>query len=304
MFQSLLVPLDGSAYSERSLGVARTLARPGAALHLAHVHVAHPPDGLLSNTQFHFEGLDMAEYDGKDRANEKAYLREVEARMGGDGFAVDSTLLEGPVAEEVATYATRVGADLVLITTHGRQGAKRMWLGSVADALLHLTHLPLLVLHPPPGGEIPVQPGEFRHVLVALDGSELSASILDSATDLAEGSGAKLTLAHAVTSVGGFVGRFMPMRADQLATALEKAEAYLEFEAEDLRKKGFEVEVCVEAHDDAATGITRMAEHVGADVIALATHGHGGLRRALAGSVADAVLHKSHLPLLVQRPLG
>ena len=54
MFQSLLVPLDGSSFSERTLTLAQNLARPhGAALHLAHVHVSHPPDELLSNTQFH-----------------------------------------------------------------------------------------------------------------------------------------------------------------------------------------------------------------------------------------------------------
>lgn len=304
MFQSLLVPLDGSTFSERSLQLARRLAEPnGAALHLAHVHVTHPPDGLLSNTQFHYEGLDLAEYDRRDRAHEQAYLDRVTADVG-DGIAVDAVLLDGPVAEGVATYATRVGADLVLITTHGRSGVKRMWLGSVADALLHLTHLPLLVLHPPPGGQVPLDPADFRHLFVPLDGSELSASILDAACDLAEAAGARVTLGHVVVGSSGLTGRLFPVRPHELAAALEKAEAYLEAEAEALRSRGFAVDIAVETYDDAAVGIARMAESLDADVIALATHGHGGLRRALAGSVADAVLHTSPLPLLVQRPVG
>ena len=51
-------------------------------------------------------------------------------------------------------------------------------------------------------------------------------------------------------------------------------------------------------------GISKMAETLGADVIAIATHGYGGLRRVMAGSVADGILHSSPLPLLVQRPAG
>ncbi|MBT8460971.1 MAG: universal stress protein [Gemmatimonadetes bacterium] len=304
MFQSLLVPLDGSSFSERTLTLAQNLARPhGAALHLAHVHISHPPDGLLSNTQFHYEGLDLAEYDRRDRANEKEYLATVEAQLG-DELPVDSILLDGPVAEGVATYATRVGADLVLVTTHGRKGAKRMWLGSVADALLHLTHLPLLVLHPPPGGSIPFDASGFKHVFAPLDGSDLSATILEAASDLAEVSGAQITLGHVVHGPSGLAGHMFPMRADQLGDALRAAEDYLEAEAAQLRKKGFKVDIAVEAFDDAVTGITTMAKNLDADVIALATHGRGGLRRALAGSVADAVLHASALPLLIQRPLG
>src|SRR3990172_2023021 len=73
MLQSLLVPLDGSEFSERTLGVAQHLAKAtGASLHLAHVHVPHPPDHFLSNTQFHYEGLDLEEYETRHRDQELA----------------------------------------------------------------------------------------------------------------------------------------------------------------------------------------------------------------------------------------
>jgi nucleotide-binding universal stress UspA family protein len=192
----------------------------------------------------------------------------------------------------------------VVVTTHGRTGAKRMWLGSIADALLHLTHLPLLVLHPPPGGSVPLEVSGFRHVFVPLDGSELSATILDAASELAGAAGARMTLGHVVHGPTGLISHMFPLRADQLADALRSAEAYLGSEAEPLRSRGFSVNIAVEAFDDAVAGITTMARNLDADVIAMATHGRGGLRRALAGSVADAVLHASESPLLVQRPLG
>lgn len=75
MLKSLLVPLDGSEFSERALPLACRLARTtGAALHLAHVHEAHVPDHFLSNTQFHYEGLDLDEYDERHRREENEYL--------------------------------------------------------------------------------------------------------------------------------------------------------------------------------------------------------------------------------------
>ncbi len=305
MLQSLLVPLDGSEFSERSLRLAKDLAKPtGAALHLAHVHVSHPPDALLSNTQFHYEGLDMEEYDGRDRENEKAYLEGLTAAVSGEDIAVDSMLLEGEVAKEMAAYATRVGADLVLITTHGRTGVKRLWLGSHADALLHQTNLPILVLHPPRGGQVPNAVRSFRHVMVPLDGSGLSASILPAAADLAAAVGARITLVHIVPDSTGFGFWAGHSLKGPEATVMGRATAYLDARAAELRNQGLEVETCVEAHDTPAVAIAELAKRLDADVIALATHGYGGLRRALAGSVADKILATCPLPLLVQRPVG
>lgn len=304
MLQSLLVPLDGSEFSERTLGLAQGLAKAtGASLHLAHVHVPHPPDHFLSNTQFHYEGLDLEEYESRHRAEEEAYLKEVEAKLAGE-TPVDSVLLEGHVAEEVAAYADSVGADMILITTHGHTGVSRMWLGSVADALIRLTNMPLLVIHPAQGGHVPADALSFKHVMVPLDGSELSATILEAATDVAKASGAKVTLVHVVSSSAVLGARIFPLLPDDITPAMEKAREYLEAQAEPLRAKGLTVDVHVEEHEAPGRAIAAVADKLDADLIALATHGYGGLKRALLGSVADKVLRSSPLPLLVQRPEG
>lgn len=304
MLQSLLVPLDGSEFSERTIPLAQGLAKAtGAKLHLAHVHVPHPPDHFLSNTQFHYEGLDLEEYDEHHREQERAYLAEVEGRLAAE-TPVESALLEGQVAEEVAAYATQVGADLILITTHGHTGVSRMWLGSVADALVRLTPLPLLVIHPAQGGHVPEDVLGFRHVLVPLDGSELSATILGPAADLAAAAGARLTLVHVVSSSAILGARIFPLLPDDVEPAMEKAREYLEARAEELRTRGLHVDVHVEEHEAPGRAIATIAEKLDADLIALATHGYGGLKRALLGSVADKVLRGSPLPLLVRRPEG
>ncbi len=302
MLQSLLVPLDGSEFSERTLGVAQHLAKvTGACLHLAHVHVPHPPDHFLSNTQFHYEGLDLEEYETRHRDQELAYLAEVEAKLGRE-TPVDSALLEGHVAEKVAEYAAKVNADLVLITTHGHTGVSRMWLGSVADALVRTTNLPLLVIHPRHGSHVPADALAFKHIMVPVDGSALSATIFGPASNLARASGARLTLVHVVSSSAVLGARIFPLLPDDITPAMEKGRDYLEARAQELRAQGLTVETHVEEHEAPGRAIAAIADKLGADLIALATHGYGGLKRALLGSVADKVLRSSPLPLLVQRP--
>jgi len=304
MLQSLLVPLDGSEFSERTLPLAQALAKAtGASLHLVHVHVPHPPDHFLSNTQFHYEGLDLEEYEAHHREQEQAYLDEVRARVSKD-TPVDVALLEGHVAEEVAQHAGTVKADMVLITTHGHTGVSRMWLGSVADALVRCTNLPLLVVHPAFGSHVPLEVRSFRHIMVPLDGSELSASILGPTSDLAKATGAMLTLVHVVSSSAVLGTRIFPVLPDDITPAMEKAREYLDGKAAELRAKGLTVETHVEEHEAPGRAIAAIADKLDADLVALATHGYGGLKRALLGSVADKVLRSSPLPLLIQRPAG
>jgi nucleotide-binding universal stress UspA family protein len=303
MLQSLLVPLDGSEFSEHSLPLACELARAtGARLHLALVHVPHPPDHFLSNTQFHFEGLDMEEYDARHREEERAYLDELVQRIGNGNTRVDTALLEGNVADELSEYADEVKTDVILITTHGHTGVSRMWLGSVADALVRHTTLPLLAIHPAEPGRVPEDVATVEHVLVPLDGSDLAEKILVSAAELVRATGADLTLLHVVSSTATMGPRLFPILPDDIVSAMEKADGYLEDVAERMRAQGLEVHVQVAEHEKPAHAIVEVAQKIGVDLIAMATHGYGGFRRALLGSVADKVLRSSPLPLLMVRP--
>jgi nucleotide-binding universal stress UspA family protein len=304
MLHSLLVPLDGSEFSERTLPLARGLARAaGADMHITHVHVPYEPDALLSNTQFHFEGLDMAEYDSRHLESERQYLEKLVEELDEHGTHADSTLLEGrKVAEALATYAERVRPDMILMTTHGHTGMSRLWLGSVADALIRHTHHPILVIHPEQPEGVPADVLTFEHILVPLDGSALAEAVLEPAADLAETTGASLTLAHVIPTRTVFGPAIYPVLPSVLEPAMLSGEEYLEKIAGDLKRRGLDVDIHVGAAESVAEAITELAESLEADLVAIATHGRGGLRRALLGSVADKVLRSSPIPLLVLRP--
>lgn len=304
MVRSVLVPLDGSEFSERSLPLARRIARAtGAEMHLAHVHVPYEPASMLSNTQFHYEGLDMGEYDKSRKKTEQDYLGRLADRMGEGGTPVHAEFLEGPsVANELASYAERAHPDLTIITTHGHGTVRRIWLGSVADALIRHTHMPMVVIHPDRPGGVPREADTLEHILIPLDGSMLAESIVLPVSQIAMATKARITLLTVISDRAA-IGRSMsPWLPHDVEFAFTEAETYLEELARDLRAMGLETDWKVEIGEAPAHTIARVGRASGADLVAMATHGYGGVKRAIMGSVADEVLRETPLPLFIMRP--
>jgi nucleotide-binding universal stress UspA family protein len=303
MFKSLLVPLDGSAFSERSLPLATGIARASsAALHLLQVQQPPVPGHLLSSRQFQYQGLDLDAYAARHREEALAHLEDLAGRIGAEGVTVHATVVEGRVVDAIAEHAEAVGADAIVMTTHGRSGANRMWLGSVADGLVRHTTVPILLVHPDEDDDTRVDAEAIQRVMVALDGSDLAESVLEPAAALVDATGGRLILGHVLTTGLLLGGDLLPLLPDDAVRVREEAEAYLEDVAERLRADGRSVEIKLMESGSAGAAIPAMAQDARADLVALATHGHGGLRRMMLGSVADKVLRSSPLPLLVLRP--
>lgn len=174
--KAVLVPLDGSPVSEQAIPVGAGAARrAGATLHLAMAY--EPPSALALSFELPEVG---AELDREGRARSAEYLEaRAEAARGSSGLPVTTALLEGPPAAAVAEYAETHGIGLIVMTTHGRSGLSRWWLGSVTDRLLRRTTVPVLLLHP----RKRAHRTEFRGILVALSG-ERDEMVLDAALAL------------------------------------------------------------------------------------------------------------------------
>jgi nucleotide-binding universal stress UspA family protein len=293
----ILVPLDGSALAERALPVAAELSRlAGAPVELVHVHVPISPDPI------HVEGLPVIDEHMRSlrRDHERAYLERLREGLGAEA-SVSTAVVDGPVAPGLAAHARAVGAWLIVLTTHGRGGLERMWLGSVADELARVSPVPILLVRPEPPPA-----GRFARILAPLDGSKTSEAILEHAARLARlGSGAEIVLLRVVQPLVAAV--WLPEGAVAAAAPQEdlpgrerRAREYLDVAARSLA--GLRVRPRVEVAASVAAAILQTAQAEACDLVALATHGRSGLARVALGSVADKVVRASHTPVLLFRP--
>jgi nucleotide-binding universal stress UspA family protein len=149
----------------------------------------------------------------------------------------------------------------------------------------------------------------YRHILVPLDGSELSEAVLPHAQTLAQKLGATLLLlrvanvsATIMAATGPDTGMVAPDLIEEVIEDQEEdAKGYLERVSQRLKDAGCQVSWEV-VEGSPASAIVETARKNNCDLIALATHGRSGLVRAVLGSVADAVVRESHLPVLLIRP--
>jgi nucleotide-binding universal stress UspA family protein len=99
-----------------------------------------------------------------------------------------------------------------------------------------------------------------------------------------------------------FAAGALPLRPDSLERIMDQADEYLGSVAQGLKGDLDHVSIHVERASNPAQGILEVAEDLGVDLLAMATHGRTGLRRALLGSVADKVLRAATRPVLLKKP--
>jgi nucleotide-binding universal stress UspA family protein len=302
MLRELLVAVDGSSFSEHALPYAvDTARRSGARLHLVHVH---EPIG----TQTYADGVPVFDERWNDalRTQEKDYLESLAYRcMEHGGVTVVTELLDGAVSASIAAYAAEVGIDLIVMTTHGRGGISRAWVGSVADALVRRASVPVLLLRPKDQVVEWNRGSAPKHMLIPLDGSELAEGILAPALDLARLSEARVTLLRIVLPVPFVIAPHAAGPSfDEIGAAQsrESAAQHLNRVAGLLRSQGTQVATDAVFHTVPALGILDYAATHAVDIIAMATRGRGGWSRVALGSVADKVMRGTTMPVLLHRP--
>jgi nucleotide-binding universal stress UspA family protein len=312
MYRSILVPLDGSSLSTHALPIACDIARrSGAVLRLLHVHE------WVTAAPIYVEGLPVIDESLRSlgKAHDLAYLEAIRDQLAAEyGVPIEVTVLDPTasdardqtVATLLATHAAAAGTDLIVMTSHGRGGLARLWLGSVTDALVRASHVPILLLRPSEAMGAPDRARVFQRILIPLDGSARSEAIVAPALALGQSTQAEYTLLHIVAPfIVGVTPPFLaPRDFDPERTGRLQAEAqsYLDAVAELLRETGARVQTRVVVSEQTAAVILEEAGRHNSDLIAISTIGRSGLVRLLIGSVADKVLRGTALPLLLYRP--
>jgi nucleotide-binding universal stress UspA family protein len=311
MYRSILVPLDGSSFGEQALPLAVSIARrAGATLHLVSVHVPIAPmveDGVASFDQ----RIDLAV-----KRRSQVYLDKVVEQVAGTAeVPLLAKVVEGPIADALCEQAAATGADLIVMTTHGRGGLARAWLGSVADDLIRRVTVPILLVRPQETAPVLAKEASLPNILLPLDGSELAEKILEPAVALGNLMDAEYTLMRVIPPlvIGSHPLQPGPIPGVEYTVVKElrtlheaerrEADRYLEGVAGRLRKQSLRVETRVVVDDQPAPAILAEAKAFPNGLIALETHGRGGVARLLLGSVTDKVVRAATLPVLVHRSL-
>ncbi len=308
MIRRIVVPLDGSPFGDWAITYAMAIGRRGdATIELLHVHVPHHIGGnLFTVTPYMYEGvLDVdAKLDHDVLARELEALQERALRLSADsGLEVTARLVTGTVDSAVPCEAEEFHADLIVMATHARSGFARVRLGSVADCVVRKATMPVLLVRPPEGFSESLPVPEFRSVLIALDGSSFSEQILEPAAHVARLFEADVALVHVEVPHGERTILGMQAGKAAIGKMQEVSEHYLQhlvtthshlFERPQLK-------AVVATYP--GTAILEAARECGAGLIAMATHGRGGLTRLILGSTANEVLVNSPVPVLLHRPV-
>lgn len=144
-YKKILVPLDGSGWSQRAVPHATDIARSNHA-ELILLHILQPP-GLEYTPQLALAGQESQLQEMREAI--KQYLIGLRTELRQEGFEVRTHVIEGlGVASLICDYIKDEGIDLVVMSTHGRSGLKRFLFGSVTNQVIQGVKVPVMLVHP------------------------------------------------------------------------------------------------------------------------------------------------------------
>jgi nucleotide-binding universal stress UspA family protein len=292
MSRTILVPLDGSTFAEHAIPAAVGIARrTGAALEL--IIVDRPPASwIVPEVPIAFE----EEYAGIDG---QRYLDELHVRLPADVPAC-LTRLHGNATQLLVRHILETEPTLVVMSTHGRGGFGRVWVGSVADGVARQSPAPVLLIRPFGTKPDLLDAMDVARVLIPLDGSVASEEVLDQALAQFGVADVAYTLTRVISPLA------ITQAPDPTVSPIRRAETHPESllfaEAERMRDRGATVRDRLVVSEAPADAIVELACEIGADVIAMTTHARRGFSRFIMGSVADAVLRTTTCPVFLFHP--
>ena len=290
MYDTILVPTDGSEGAAGAAGHARSLATAfDSEVHLLSVVDERAYSNVL---------VDLDAESVRDALESRAdeAVADLADRVTDAGVPCHTAVEHGIPNEAITAYADAHDVDLVAMGTHGRTGLDRVLLGSVAERVVRTSAVPVLTCR-----SGPAEGAGYDDVLVATDGSEQAAAALDHAVAMAERYDATVH-ALSVVDVGALGGAYdlgagVPSVLEALSEVCEDAVA----------------DVAERCDDRSVDVVTRVAQGVphrvireyvedeGIDLVTMGTHGRTGLQRYLVGSVAERVVRTSEVPVLTTR---
>ncbi|MBE7420138.1 MAG: universal stress protein [Ideonella sp.] len=268
MYKRILVPVDGSRFSEQLIASAAQLAR-ATGTPLALLRVVERAD---------------------EQAEATRYLQALAAPTGAESLCRQAGT-DG-VAAAIGDEARRVTGTLVAMCSHGRSGAMQALFGSVALQVLRALGEPLVMYRPHTDTTTTLP--KIARIVLPLDGSKLSEAVVPQAAALAKWLGAKVIVVSVIEP---------SVQIDSSVPSGDVMESsYVRTRAREIAERhdvpvGWEV-----LHGEPKQAIPQFARSLGDAMLAMTTHGHTGLRGVVTGSVTAQCLHDAQVPVFIRLP--
>lgn len=272
--KKVIVPIDFSEHSEYALKAAALLAKRNkieiVALHMLDISVVSLSESASDLQAQSFFYLKLAEKKFKTFLK-KDYLKDLK---------VTPIIKHYLSFKEINDIAEEEKADLIIMSSHGASGVKELFIGSNTEKVVRHSSVPVLIL------KEELFDLNFEDVVYACDFSEKSIPAYKKVLKLMQFFGAELHLLY------------VNLPNDRFKTTSEMQEMAVNFltktdqDISKLKEITFECEYTIEK------GILKFSNLIGADLIAISTHGRKGLSHVFQGSVAEDVSNHSMLPVI------
>ena len=216
------------------------------------------------------------------------YLQRMETEINQAGIPAKVLVRQGKPAETIVKVAMEERCDLILMSTRGGSKVKRWTIGGVTEQVLRLSPIPVLPIQ---SRTRPAKNDHVRRILVPVDGSTLAEAALDWAKGFARLLKARLVFLHVYPPGPAGMSRHAEVTFEALRTRMVRL-------CRTLKKEGVKATFIVRT-GDAADRILGYADRN--DLILTTTHGSGGFKRWIFGSVAEKLIHEARIPVLVYK---
>lgn len=296
MIKKILVPLDGSQNAEQALRIVDDLAL-WKRIELVLLRVVE--NGIVPIPSYKGSLTTHTHVTAGSNASQSSrYIKEMADRERAIIREVTEIVEDGDPAAVIIQTAEREEIDLIVMASPKHNLFERMLFGSVTERVVRTADCPVLVLR---DGHLP------DHILVALDGTSYSESVLPLVFELAFNFDSEVTLATvrlpkdvpSLEEMGELARVDRVLATDLVALETNQLVEYLE----GLCQKYTEL-YDVETHIDIdvgrpGPGIAKLAARRGCDLIAMVTHGRTGLDWLAHGSVTQQVMHRADTAMLI-----
>jgi nucleotide-binding universal stress UspA family protein len=291
MFDTLLVPLDGSSSAESVFPFAEEMAVNFGSV-LSFVAVTGPGSHDLESA--------CHSYLGRVREQIQTQLRI---------YATDKVtkiythVLPGNPADEILRYAEALDASAIIMSSRGSSNRGPWLLGSIANKVARAAKRPIFIIRAAADRTAVEQKKLFGKILLPLDGSIAGEAAIPFVEALAHSLGSELVLFYVVEPPAAWTGYgvggayAIPQESE---TTKAYALSYLEGMRQVLKEKGLTVSVVLE-YGQPAELIIEYSKTKSIDAIAISTHGRSGIDRWVFGSVTEKVLQYGDTTVLVVR---